>query len=119
MAEFPKLKTGAVMQYPAWKTSGYSTHVQKFLDGSEQRFRERNRDRKKWTIALSLLNEAEVSELVRFFESAQGQTGSFEFFDPWEEIVYADCSFENAEVVAEFSETGDCRLVLKVAENWS
>ncbi|MBK5293261.1 MAG: DUF2460 domain-containing protein [Acidobacteriia bacterium] len=107
------------MQYPAWKTARFSTQVQKFLDGSEQRYRDQKRGLKKWTIALSLLNEGEVSELVRFFESSQGQAGSFEFFDPWEETVYPDCSFENAEVVTDYAATGDCRLVLKVAENWS
>ena len=40
MNEFPKLKTGAVAQYPAQRTTRYSTHVMRFMDGSEQRYRE-------------------------------------------------------------------------------
>ena len=38
MSEFPPLKTGAVMQYPAQKEARFSTTVVRFTDGSEQRF---------------------------------------------------------------------------------
>ncbi len=40
MNEFPKLKTGAVLQYPAAKRLECLTQVTRFLDGSEQRFRD-------------------------------------------------------------------------------
>ena len=37
---FPTLKTGAVMQYPGKRILQFSTDVVRFLDGTEQRYRE-------------------------------------------------------------------------------
>ena len=40
MANFPRLTTGAVTQYPSSRNLTYSTYVLRFVDGREQRFRE-------------------------------------------------------------------------------
>jgi hypothetical protein len=40
MATFPKLKTNAVAQYPASKTARYQNQALRFLDGTEQRYRD-------------------------------------------------------------------------------
>lgn len=37
---FPTLKTGATLQYPAQRATAFSTDVVRFVDGSEQRFRD-------------------------------------------------------------------------------
>ena len=52
---FPTLKTGAVMQYPATKTLLFNTDAIRFLDGTEQRFRDNPSVLHQWTIALDLL----------------------------------------------------------------
>jgi len=92
MASFPTLKTGAVMQYPAKRTLKFNTNVIRFLDGTEQRYREEPSVLHQWTIQLDLLDEAELAALDQFFVSSQGQFGSFSFTDPWDGTVYPNCS---------------------------
>ena len=94
MSAFPKLTTSAVMQYPAEKRTVCSTRVLRFLDGSEQRFREYERPVRRWVIRLDLLKTREWSELESFFVSMQGRAGTFTFPDPWDGTEYADCSLE-------------------------
>ena len=89
---FPTLKTGAVMQYPAKRTLQFNTDVHRYLDGTEQRFRENPAVLHQWTIQLDLLDESELAELDQFFQSNQGRFGSFTFTDPWDGTVYPSCS---------------------------
>lgn len=92
MSTFPTLKTGAVMQYPAKRTLGFRSDVIRFLDGSEQRYRDSPSVMHEWAIQLDLLDEAELAALEQFFISNQGVFGSFSFTDPWDGTVYANCS---------------------------
>jgi len=91
---FPTLKTGAVMQYPADRKIRFNTQVLRFLDGTEQRFREYASRLHRWTIRLDLLDEAELATLDQFFVTNQGQFGSFSFTDPWDGTIYPNCSLE-------------------------
>jgi len=118
MSEFPKLKTGAVMQYPASRSLECATQVFRFVDGSEQRYRERPPVRR-WVIRLERLDEEELQNLQAFFVSAQGRVGSFSFMDPWDEIEHDDCSLEGDELAVEVSEEMRGRTVLVVRENRS
>ena len=93
MARFPKLKTGAVAQYPAVRETRYSTEVKKFLDGVEQRYRDYAAPARRWVIALDMLDETETARLARFFDEQQGRLGVFEFEDPWTATVVAQCRF--------------------------
>ena len=93
MARFPKLKTGAVAQYPAVREERYATEVHQFLDCSEQRYRDRAAGRKRWVIQLDQLDETEAARLARFFEEQQGRLGVFEFEDPWTGTVVETCRF--------------------------
>ena len=68
MARFPKLKTGAVAQYPVVRELRRSTEVKKFLDCGEQRFRDFAAARRRWVIALEKLDETETARLARFFD---------------------------------------------------
>src|ERR1039458_10518178 len=79
---FPTLKTGAVMQYPAKRTLQFNTDAIRFLDGTEQRFRDNPSVLHGWTIQLDLLDESELAALDQFFISNQGRFGSFSFTDP-------------------------------------
>lgn len=97
---FPVLKTGAVAQYPAAKGLRMGTQVVRFVDGSEQRYREQGRARRWWVIRLELLDEAEVAAIEEFFADCQGAFGSFAFTDPWDATEYGDCSLEQESLEA-------------------
>src|SRR5512134_1307110 len=114
MSEFPRLKTGAVAQYPAEKTIACSTQVLRFVDGSEQRCREYSAPLRKWIIGLDLLDERELAELEGFFIAQQGAFGDFVFVDPWDGTEYAHCSLGHPEVALQYVAPGDgkCRLTV-------
>jgi hypothetical protein len=87
-----------VLQYPARRVSSFSTHITRFLDGSEQRFRVHRAPRRRWVIQLGLLDGEELAQLEGFFLSNRGQAGSFEFVDPWDDVTYPNCSLEEADM---------------------
>ena len=93
MARFPKLKTGALAQYPVVREHRYSTEVKKFLDCAEQRYRDFGAGRKRWVIYLEKLDETETARLERFFDEQQGRVSTFEFEDPWTGAVIPQCRF--------------------------
>lgn len=95
MAQFPKLKTGAVAQYPSSKGHLFSTEVRRFVDGTEQRYRDFRGTRKRWMLSLSQLDETELAEVLQFFFDQQGRLGSFDFEDPWTGAVVTECRFEH------------------------
>jgi len=119
MGEFPRLKTGAVTQYPASRSVEYATAVYRFVDGSEQRCRERGAAVRRWVIRLERLDEAELQSLQEFFGSVQGRTGSFSFVDPWDDVTYEDCSLEGDEMAVEVSGEMRGQTVVVVRENRS
>lgn len=94
MAEFPRLKTGAVMQYPASQELTFSNHVVEFMDGREQRYRDSEGVLRRWLIRLELLDDSELAAIEAFFESQQGRNGSFTFHDPMDGTQYANCSLD-------------------------
>jgi hypothetical protein len=91
MAEFPKLKTGAVAQYPSTREARLRNESVRFLDGTFQRYRDAGATRRRWVIQLELLDEGEMAALEEFFVSTQGGYTSFTFTDPWDEQEYPDC----------------------------
>ncbi len=98
MSQFPALKSGAVVQYPAIKTFRYSTETLRFLDGSEQRYRQQSNALRRWLVRLEKLTDDEMERLEQFFIEQDGSSGSFTFHDPWEGTDYDDCSFESDDV---------------------
>jgi hypothetical protein len=94
MANFPRLSTGAVTQYPSSRNITYPTHVLRFVDGREQRFRELSGPVRSWMVRLHQLSAEEMGALEMFFRERQGQFGSFTFVDPWDGTEYPDCSFD-------------------------
>src|SRR3981081_1978974 len=101
MSDFPVLKTGAVMQYPAQNSSAFSTQVVRFVDGAEQRFRDFAGPVHRWLIKLNALDETEISRISELFRDEAGASGSFTFTDPWSGTTFADCSFEQDELAEE------------------
>jgi phage-related protein len=98
MATFPKLKTGAVLQYPAARGLRFASQVLRFVDGTEQRFRTAAAALRRWEIRLDFLDESEIAEIEQFFLENQGAFGSFSFTDPWDGTEYPNCSLESGEL---------------------
>ncbi len=98
MAAFPKLKTGAVAQYPATRRVQFQNRVLRFVDGSEQRYRDSAGRLRQWQIHFDQLDETEMAALEEFFVESHGRFGNFEFTDPWDGTVYPNCSFAGDEL---------------------
>ena len=79
MATFPQLKTGAVAQYPATKSLRYQNQTLRFLDGTEQRYRDSAGPLHQWVINVNELDESEMAAFEQFFENNQGRLASFAF----------------------------------------
>jgi hypothetical protein len=92
MATFPPLKTGAVAQYPAIKSLRFQNQIVRFVDGSEQRYRDSAGPLHHWVIRLDQLDETELASLEDFFLSNAGSFASFVFIDPWNGTSYPNCS---------------------------
>ena len=95
---FPRLRTNAIAQYPATQRVAFRNQVVRFIDGTDQRYRDSNRARRRWEIRLDQLDEGEITAVEQFFLSQQGRFATFTFSDPWDEQVYSSCSFENDEL---------------------
>lgn len=117
MSDFPKLKTGAVIQYPTQRTQVSATKIFRFVDGGEQRFRDFTATTVRWTIRLDLLTETEAEALDQFFQSQQGRFGSFTFTDPWDGTTYPDCSFEGDSFTMTQAAEGRASVNLVVRRN--
>ena len=102
MAAFPKVGTGVVAQYPSARLVDSDTTVLEYVDGSEQRFRNRSAPVNRWLIRLGDVATRDLFAIETFFLEQQGQYGSFSFTDPWDGTEYPDCSFEQEmfEIVA-------------------
>ena len=114
---FPTLSTGAVLQYPANKTYSFSTQVVRFIDGSDQRFREYPQYLHRWIVTLDLLNENELNGLREFFRIQNGAASQFSFTDPWDGSVYPSCSLETDAMKDVLESEGQSRTELIIREN--
>src|ERR1700690_4189051 len=117
MASFPLLKTGAVTQYPAQKSFAYSNYVARFLDGTEQRYRECGTPLSRWIIRLDLVDEAELNALDLFFLGQQGAFAGFSFIDPWDSSTHANCSLEQDTLDLQIAGEGRASTTLTIREN--
>jgi Conserved hypothetical protein 2217 (DUF2460) len=117
MSTFPRLKTGAVAQYPAGRSVTYATDVFRFLDGSEQKYRQLGAAGKRWVVDLQLLDDAELSEISEFFQAQQGRFGTFSFEDPWDGTVHDDCSFADDALMVSLAAEARGALKLVIKEN--
>lgn len=116
-ATFPTLKTGAVTQYPSTKKTQYSSFVVRFLDGSDQRYREYSAPLRRWTIQLDMLDEAELNALDHFFTTQQGRFETFSFVDPWTQSTVPSCTVEQDSLDYELSGEMRGSSSLVVVEN--
>ena len=87
MADFPLLNSGAKAQYPLRQTTRFETHVMKFVDGCEQRFRQHRGAEKVWELQLSALDSDEARRVSLFVDEQAGRQGEFNFQDPQGGVV--------------------------------
>ena len=115
MSTFPKLKTNSVCQYPAQRSTRFSTTVLTFLDGAEQRFRNYPAPLRSWTIDLNQLDDKEMVLLESFFLARNGQSGTFVFTDPWDQSIYPTCSFDGPDIILQYAgpQSGTLNLIVK------
>ena len=100
-ATFPALQTGAVVQYPSTRMVRFRTEVSRFVDGSEQRYRQFAAGELRWAIRLDLLTDREVQAVVEFHVAHRGRAAVFSFTDPWSGIEYPTCCFDDDELQTE------------------
>jgi hypothetical protein len=114
MAEFPKLRTGVVAQYPAARNIAFFTHVVEFVDGTDQRYRGWAGPLRRWEIRLDLLDESEMAGIEEFFIANGGRAASIAFTDPSDNTTYPDCSFESDSLTLEYEDElrGKAKLVI-------
>src|ERR1017187_2058814 len=67
MATFPQLKTNAIAQYPVARREQFQNQTVRFVDGSDQRYRDSAGARMEWEIQLSELDEGELAVIEEFF----------------------------------------------------
>lgn len=114
---FPRLKTGAVGQYPTRRRLEYRTEVLHFVDGSEQRYRLASGPLRSWRLSFHEIDEQEATALANFFEVVHGGFGSFVFEDPWEGRRYEECSFGRDELELGLEGESRIRSEVEVREN--
>jgi len=117
MATFPILKTKAAAQYPATKAIRFQNQVLRFLDGTEQRYRDAAGPLHRWVIDLDELDESEMAALENFFTANAGQFANFTFTDPWDGTQYENCSLLSDQVQLLASGEMRGRTTLTVVEN--
>jgi hypothetical protein len=93
MERFPKLKTGAAAQYPSQREARHATETRRFLDATEQRYRDFAGAKRSWRLRLNQLTSTELSEIRDFFFRMKGSQTDFEFEDPWTEAIVSPCRF--------------------------
>ena len=99
MATFPKLKTGAVAQYPLTRERRLESQFLRFVDGTQQRYRDAAGAKLRWVIRLDLLDEGELASVEEFVAEQQGGYAAFTFTDPWDGTEYANCRLEGDEAL--------------------
>jgi hypothetical protein len=119
MPTFPTLKTKAVAQYPAKRSDRYQNQALRFLDGSEQRYRDAAGPLRRWTIRLSQLDETEMAAIEQFFSDCEGRYSSFSFTDPWDSTIFPNCSLESDELDMGWQGEMKGNTVLTITENRS
>src|SRR5690606_37176964 len=95
---FPRLKTGALAQYPTTRELTRPVETVRFLDMGRQAYVESRSSLRRWRLRMNLLDESELAAVVEFFTEMRGSLGRFEFEDPVTGEVVANCRFDADEL---------------------
>jgi hypothetical protein len=113
MAEFPRLKTGAIAQFPTETRTSYRTSVFRFVDGQEQRISHQG-ERRSWELKLSNLDDHEWASLRAFFDERRGRFGGFTFTDPRSGTTHEGCYFEDDELACRVVAEGRTECTIRI-----
>ena len=114
MATFPKLSTGAVAQYPLTRSHQYRTHIQRFVDGSDQRYRDLREPVRRWILHFEQLTLDEIAAIEDFFSDQQGRQGTFSFTDPHDGTEYPECAVESDSLAMAWRSETECLVALTI-----
>ena len=117
MASFPALKTSAVAQYPASRAVAFRNQTVRFVDGTEQRYRDSAGALRRWVIRLDLLDESEAAAMDAFLVANQGRFGTFSFTDPWDGKAYPACSLASDDLAVTVDGEMRRKTTVTVLEN--
>ena len=114
MATFPFLKTGAIAQYPLNRTLSLASQSVRFLEGRRQTYVLNGAGMRRWTLALDLLDEAEVSAVMDFADVVG--TGTFSFTDPVSGDTAPKCIISGGELDAALVDELDGQIFIEIEE---
>ena len=92
---FPDNLIPALFQHPCTRRTIYSTQVVTFVGGTEQRYALAGAPLRTWQAGPRLLSDKTVEQLAAFFDLVKGPTNPFRFRDPWEDVTYPVCFFQD------------------------
>lgn len=98
MPDFPEIGCHAIAQYPSSFELRAPVVVQRYVDGTEQRFLDRLPATRTWRIQLQRLSEADATLVRDFFRAVAGSGTSFRFQDPWTAEWIEPCWFRTDEL---------------------
>lgn len=116
MANFPKLSSGSVMQYPAVMVTSQPSQVIRFVDGHDQRYLTRAGASRRWLIRLEMLTDVESAAFAQFFEQQASNYVTFSFPDPFTGSLVPNCRFDSEMLSREFSEVDSSASSIWVIE---
>ena len=102
---FPRLKTGALAQYPMARALTRPVETVRFLDMGRQTYVDSKNSLRQWRLRLNALDESELTAVIEFFVAMRGSLGRFEFEDPATGEVVPNCRFDDDEL--ELSSSGE------------
>ena len=100
--QFPRLTSGAVIQYGSPIGFVWPAQVIRFIDGTDQRFLACGQVFRRWLINLRLLNESEIAALEAFFSGMGGEYSTFTFTDPISGMSVPNCRIGAPELITEY-----------------
>lgn len=116
MSAFPRLKSGAVAQYPTDRLMRYDAWIGEFVDGHEQRYREASSPSKEWSLKLTNLNEVEAAAVRQLWWDVNGPTGTFSFVDPFDGTLHESCRFDQDAFEVEWVFENQAQCLVKITE---
>lgn len=114
---FPRLKTGALIQYPTAQELALPVETVRFLDMGRQAFVDSRDSLRRWRLRLHLLDDSEVAAVAEFFTAMRGSLGRFDFEYPETGEVVANCRFDDDELALSSSGEMNGQTVLMVRES--
>lgn len=114
---FPRLKTGALTQYPTARELTRPVETVRFLDMGRQAYLNSRSSLRRWRLRLSLLDESELAAVIEFFNSMRGSLGRFDFEDPATGEIVGNCRFDEDELALSSLGEFNGQTVLTVRES--